>query len=1025
MTIQHRMTAVALILAAGTLSAQEVTGTVTGTIRDANGKPVAGASLRITGAGGIQSRSAQTDAQGNFRVPLLLPGEYQGTITKDGFVAAKAEFRITGGGVIRQDVVLKAVTTASATVEIVDTVAQVDKTQTKTAATFNQDSFSEIPLSGNYASRALAGLAISPAVIGNQLYQSVRGGGQGQAQYLVNGLTVRDNITMQGRPQDVILDDLIEESQVVLSPLNAKYGDSSSGLINVIEKTGGNEFTGSLRIKLDRPTWTARRPNGYTRTTIGTQEPGAASDDLSRTYELAVTGPVIKDRLTFTYGTRLQPTSLSTVNIDPGTTGFALWKSSAAGAYQVVDANRYAAQAAPAAFGGATKFTFHQARLYWQITPEHSLDYSHSEGTNQFFDYNSNYPTLMAPTSLDTDQHSLNKFRQLSYRGLFGTNHVIEARFGKRESQVKFPGGPGDPIQVRYYQSTATSFNSANSVRFVNGAGADSQAEIRNTESAAVNWNWFPGSHNIDFGWNYTKTIWGTVQNSGGPNGITVVVPGQLYRDPVSSAILGPNDGFVVFPYNSLPAGSTLGTTPLMQQYLGVQKADLEKPTHALYANDLWTVNNHLSLMGGLRYEKWKYADGIGKGYSSSDISKRAELKWDLEGNGKRIMSLSYGEFRGNVGERITRQQSVFRRSTLVNRRWSVASPNGPNSTYYVNAATLLDPNNYGNIVSFDDPGKVYQFQPDFRPERNKEIVLGFRRAYAGGGYLTINLVSRKWDDLPMSFGDTTQVNVSDPTGGPLVIPNYTRTLVNDPNATRSYQGAEFTFKAPLFNNKVNVSGSYTYARTKANSFYGDSTGFAFTQGLATTGLFRDQFHALGIASESFEPQGLAATSIGQNARLLVTYTAGVGRMRSVISLMGRYDAGTPQDLSNNVVIPGSNTGTGVSSLNPSMPAGVLPTTYLHYYGRGTHTTPDFLAFDLGYSLSMPLTKRVSGFLEIQVINVFNQVRIAALDRTNSGTVQATPIGYRVSSVNNYGYPTSFSSYGGARDFNLNFGFRF
>ena len=107
------------------------------------------------------------------------------------------------------------------------------------------------------------------------------------------------------------LDDLVEESQVILSPLNAKYGDSSAGLINIIEKTGSNEFAGTIRVKLDRSSWTAQRPLGYTRNgNVAGSAEAAFTDSLSRVYEFSISGPIIKDRFTFTYGTRSQPTSL-------------------------------------------------------------------------------------------------------------------------------------------------------------------------------------------------------------------------------------------------------------------------------------------------------------------------------------------------------------------------------------------------------------------------------------------------------------------------------------------------------------------------------------------------------------------------------------------------------------------------------------------------------------------------------------------------------------------------------------------
>lgn len=431
--------------------------------------------------------------------------------------------------------------------------------------------------------------------------------------------------------------------------------------------------------------------------------------------------------------------------------------------------------------------------------------------------------------------------------------------------------------------------------------------------------------------------------------------------------------------------------------------------------------------MAGLRLEQFKYMDGIGERYKSSTLSPRAELKWDIEGNQKRIVSLSYGEFRGNVGERITRQQSVYRRSTVVTRRWTTPNPVPGTADWIATQAQVLDQTNYGYIASIDDPSVVYDFDRNFKPERNKETVLGFRRSYATGGFLTINLVNRTWDDLPQSIGSVDPVQVSDPFGSPTVFNNYKRTLVNDPGSKRNYRAVEMEFRAPFFDKKMTIGGSYTYARATANSNYGDSTGFALTQNQAIAGLFRDGFHTLGIGSDTFEPNGPLPTSIGNSLRMIATYSATRGGIKSVVSFTGRYQDGSPEDQVITVTIPGSTA--TASGLNPSFPtppaATPLPQTYGYYYGgRGQFTSPHSTLFDFGWTLEVPINKKISSFMELSVINVFNHIYPGALSRAVGGQ-QASPIGYRVSSSASYGYPTSFSSFVGARDINLNFGFRF
>ncbi|MDP2876304.1 MAG: TonB-dependent receptor, partial [Holophaga sp.] len=648
---------VALLLAAGgSLMAQEVMGTITGTIRTPDGAPLVGATVRVNSAKTLSDRTAITDAQGNFRLPLLLPGDYKGTVSKDGFVGSKAEFRIGAGGVVRQDFVMRPVQTTGAIVEVVASSSAVDKTQTKTASTQTMEEIATIPTTGNYAIKALAALTMSPSVNeSNPYYATVRGGAQGQTQYMVNGLSVRDNITSQGRPHDVILDDLVEESQIILSPLNAKYGDSSAGLINIVEKTGSNEFSGTIRAKLDRGSWNVQRPRGWTinRTPYNTPE-AAPSDDLTRTYELSISGPIIKNVLTFTYGTRVQPSSTAVrtaVNLNTNT--FALQQGAAVAAFQY---NNNQSRLLP------TKFSFHQGRLFWQIGQNHSLDYSHAENTNLYADWGAGANTNSIDFALGSEQTSVTKFRQITYRGIFFGNQTFELRYGAKESTIKFVSGPGDPIEVPWVVAGANQIHTGAVRAITNGGNADNRPELRNTYNLIANYTGYfelAGTHNVDAGFSWIKTQWGSVQNSGGPNQRTFRTAGRL-----------PGDNFVMFNYNtpvngvnyfSDNSGAYRGSIPSMTQYLGASNGDLTKPTTSLYVNDQWSFNNNFSLMMGLRYEKYVYNDSQGERYNSSSTSPRFEAKWDIGGNNQRIVNLSYGEFRGNVHERITRAFSTFR----------------------------------------------------------------------------------------------------------------------------------------------------------------------------------------------------------------------------------------------------------------------------------------------------------------------------------------------------------------------------
>src|SRR6185295_1931047 len=71
--------------------------------------------------------------------------------------------------------------------------------------------------------------------------------------FMINGIDVNDNLF--GSPQNVFIEDAIQETQVLTSGISAEYGRFSGGVINAVTKRGGNKFSGSFRTNLRNPGW--------------------------------------------------------------------------------------------------------------------------------------------------------------------------------------------------------------------------------------------------------------------------------------------------------------------------------------------------------------------------------------------------------------------------------------------------------------------------------------------------------------------------------------------------------------------------------------------------------------------------------------------------------------------------------------------------------------------------------------------------------------------------------------------------
>lgn len=408
MRISNRLTALAFLLVVPSImTAQETQGVILGTVRDAAGKPLPEARVHITSPTLLGERVLITDANGNFRQPLLPPADYTVTASKSGFVGTKAMFHLNAGDNKRQDLALKLIPKqGEAVVEVIASAAQVDKTETVTKTSMSAEDVENITGFGVAgSSMAYNVVGIAPGVVGDVQYASIRGGSQMDTQYVVNGVSSRDNVTAQARLGDYLLDDTIEDTAVIQSPLNARYGNTAGGMVSVVTKRGSNEWSGSLRVKLQDDAWVALPTSPNNRLGGPLFSPGLpVTDSLQRTYEVTVSGPIVKDHLTFMYATRMVPMSsqsAGTLSLPAGYLDQAYINGTTVQAYPyqqntVESANQ--------------KVTFNQYSLFYQITPNHQIEYNYSEGRQITPDLQGNSgstPDSTIPLSDTTDRKSV------------------------------------------------------------------------------------------------------------------------------------------------------------------------------------------------------------------------------------------------------------------------------------------------------------------------------------------------------------------------------------------------------------------------------------------------------------------------------------------------------------------------------------------------------------------------------------------------------------------------------------------
>jgi TonB-dependent Receptor Plug Domain. len=253
--------AAALSLCFGSMAfGQEVTGSIVGTVRDASGSVVPGATVTITdpSKGDIVVRTATTNDSGEFSAPNLTISTYTITVEAANFKkSVNTAIKLDVGQRRSVDVTLEAgrieeVVTVEADPVAVDLASATNGTvisgdQIRELSTNNRNFLQLVSLapgvSNDLSDQVYVGTT-NPAGQANTVNISVNGARSSQNTFTVDGADVTDrgsNITIQSYPSL----DSIGEFKVLRSLYPAESGRSGGGQVNVVTRSGTSEFRGS------------------------------------------------------------------------------------------------------------------------------------------------------------------------------------------------------------------------------------------------------------------------------------------------------------------------------------------------------------------------------------------------------------------------------------------------------------------------------------------------------------------------------------------------------------------------------------------------------------------------------------------------------------------------------------------------------------------------------------------------------------------------------------------------------------
>jgi len=234
--------AVSALLLVSTLSAQKATGQIFGKVTDDRGDPLPGVAVMAKGPRLVGEATSVTNALGAYRLLALPPGTYTIEYSLAGFqplvrkdIIVEAEMTVT------LDIAL----TPSAIAEQITVVGQsplIDVKSSARGAAMNRQVFTLLPKGRNFDSLLVTvpGVQDEPFLGGT----SVDGASGAENMWYVDGISTTNLVN--GTSAQGVNFDFVEEVNFKSSGYNAEYGGSLGGVVNVLTRSGGNEFHGEI-----------------------------------------------------------------------------------------------------------------------------------------------------------------------------------------------------------------------------------------------------------------------------------------------------------------------------------------------------------------------------------------------------------------------------------------------------------------------------------------------------------------------------------------------------------------------------------------------------------------------------------------------------------------------------------------------------------------------------------------------------------------------------------------------------------
>ncbi len=295
------------------MSAQSFRGAIRGEVTDAHGLHVAGAKVIARNLGTSETREVTADEAGEFRFLELPAGEYEVSAVAAGFEEVRTpKVRVDVGIETLVNLALSKVKGQEEHVEVVESVPLMETANTTLSQVVDRQLVQELPLNGRDFGKLVA---LTPGVTVEG--SGVAGSEKGFGQFNIDGNRDRSNnynldgtdnndpffnnsalnqVGITGAPATLLPLDAIQEFNIQ-SQFGAEYGRNTGSVVNIITRSGTNEFHGSLYEFNRNSDFDARNYFNTKFQSDGSFNPQSPFNNNN--FGGSLGGPILKDKLFF------------------------------------------------------------------------------------------------------------------------------------------------------------------------------------------------------------------------------------------------------------------------------------------------------------------------------------------------------------------------------------------------------------------------------------------------------------------------------------------------------------------------------------------------------------------------------------------------------------------------------------------------------------------------------------------------------------------------------------------------------